>query len=28
MITAGSTKGDLIATQNIYIDNLKIISQK
>jgi hypothetical protein len=28
MITAGSTKGDLTSTQNIYLDNLKIISQK
>jgi hypothetical protein len=28
LITAGSTKGDLVSTKNIYVDNIKIISQK
>jgi hypothetical protein len=28
MISAGSTKGDITSTQNIYIDNVKIISLK
>ncbi|MFM2224105.1 MAG: hypothetical protein RJA07_307 [Bacteroidota bacterium] len=28
LITAGSTKGDIVSTQNVFIDNIKIISQK
>jgi hypothetical protein len=28
MISAGSTKGDIVSTQNIYLDNIKIVSRK